>query len=262
MKAGVVPLLLFARLEIFDVEEKMRARLRTLTLVVLAGLGFCFVRSSQAEEAAAAKPAPPPQGAIVLFDGKDISGWQVGGGKPCPWQVLEDGAMEVVPKTGTITTKQKFRDCQLHVEFWLPKLPPEVKSQARANSGVFLQGLYEVQVLDSYNNPTYPMGGCGAIYKVKDPDNFEKAVRPPETWNTYDITFRAARWDAAGNRTENARITMLWNGVKVHDNVEVPKGTAGGKETPAPGPITLQDHGNKVRYRNVWIVPMEEGEKK
>ena len=92
--------------------------------------------------------------------------------------------------------------------------------------------------------------------------DFDEAVRPPETWNTYDITFRAARWDAAGNKAENARMTMLWNGVKVHDNVEVPKGTAGGKETPAPGPIMLQDHGNPIRYRNVWIVPVEEGEKK
>ena len=251
----------------------MRTRFRALTLFGLLGLSLCIVPLVGCEDAGARKPAgkmdlvddmsptPPPPGAIVLFDGKDTSAWQAGG-KPCGWKVLDDGSMEVVPKGGSISTQQKFGDCQLHVEFWLPKLPPDVTGQKRANSGVFLQGLYEVQVLDSYNNPTYPMGGCGAIYKTKDPDNVDKAVRPPETWNKYDITFRAARYDAAGNKTEIARVTVLWNGVKVHDNVEVPKPTAGAKETPPPGPVILQDHGNPVRYRNVWIVPVEEGANK
>jgi hypothetical protein len=214
------------------------------------------------EYAVEKKPTPVPQGAIVLFDGKDTSAWEGAKGTPFPWQILEDGSMEVIPKSGSISTQQKFRDFQLHVEFWLPKLAPEVKSQARANSGVFMQGRYEVQVLDSYNNPTYPMGGCAAIYKKRDPDNFDKAVRPPETWNSYDITFRAARFDAEGKKTENARMSVLWNGVKVHDNVEVTGPTSGKDEPSTPGPITLQDHGNKVRYRNIWIVPMDEGEKK
>ena len=240
----------------------MKARLQTLILIGLAGLGLSIVRPAWSEDLIDdMSPTPPPQGAIVLFNGKDTSAWQGGGGKPCPWKVLDDGTMEVVLKTGDISTKQKFRDFQLHVEFWLPNLPPDVKSQARANSGVYLQGLYEIQVLDSYNNPTYPMGGCGAIYKKKDPDNFDTAVRPPEKWNKYDATFRAARFDATGKKTENARVTVLWNVIKVHDNYEIPGPTAGGKEGPEPGPIRLQDHHNLVRYRSIWIVPIE-GEKK
>jgi type 1 glutamine amidotransferase len=211
---------------------------------------------------AAVAPAstPPPTDALVLFDGKDISAWKDRRGEPCPWKILEDGSLETVPRTGDIATEQKFRDFQMHLEFWLPKLPPSVKDQARANSGVFLQGLYEIQVLDSYDNPTHPMGGCGSIFKIKDPDNADAALKPPETWNTYDITFRAARLDAAGNKTENARVTLVWNGVKVHDNAEIPGPTLGnkGKEGDA-GPIRLQDHGGKVRYRNIWIQPLDDG---
>jgi hypothetical protein len=205
--------------------------------------------------------AQPLTGTLVLFDGRDCSAWQSISGQPCPWKVLEDGSMEVVPKSGDIATRQEFRDFHLHVEFWLPMLPPDVKDQKRANSGIFLQGRYEIQVLDSYNNSTYPKGGCCAIYKVKDPDNLDKALKPPETWNTCDITFRAARFDAAGHKTENARVTMLWNGVKAHDNVEIPGPSVGigGKESGAPGPIRLQERGDKVRYRNIWIIRLEEG---
>ncbi len=197
-------------------------------------------------------PVPAPEGAIVLFDGTDLSGWMHRDGRPAEWVLVEGGAMEVKVGSGDIQTKQTFGDFQLHLEFYLP-LMADKTSQARANSGVFLQGLYEIQVLDSYNNETYEKGECGAIYGQKSPD--VNAAQPPETWQTYDITFRAARFDASGNKTENARVTVLWNGVKIHDDVEMPKPTAGGAETGQPGPLRLQDHGNLIRYRNIWLVP-------
>lgn len=196
----------------------------------------------------------PPKGATVLFDGKSTGHWVYrDSNKPCRW-IVQDGYMQV--KAGDIATKEKFTDFQLHVEFWLPKYPDNVKSQARANSGVFLQGRYEIQVLDSYNNPTYKAGGCAALYGQKEPDDFEKAVKPPETWNTYDITFRASRFDPSGNLKEKARVTVVWNDVKVHDNVEINGPTFsldGGVH--GPGPICLQDHGCPIRFRNIWIVP-------
>lgn len=154
-------------------------------------------------------------------------------------------------------TKRQFGDYRLHVEFWLPLMPNET-SQGRANSGVYNHGRYEVQVLDSYNNPTYAMGGCGAIYGQEDP--IANAIIPPENWNSYDITFRAPRYDAAGNMTEKPRITVFHNGIKIHDNFELKGATAGGLDATQPktGPIMLQDHGAAVRYRNIWIVPLKE----
>ena len=199
------------------------------------------------------KLVPAPEGAIILFDGKDLSGWTHANGSPALW-TLVDGTMEVKVGSGDIQTKQHLGDFELRIEFWLP-LMADKTSQARANSGVFLQGLYEIQVLDSYQNETYPKGECGAIYGVKSPD--VNAAKPPEQWQTYDVTFRAARFGAEGRKAENAKVTVLWNGVKIHDNVEIEKPTAGGKEEGKPGPLRLQDHGNKIRYRNIWIVPKD-----
>ncbi|MBI1927256.1 DUF1080 domain-containing protein [Candidatus Poribacteria bacterium] len=199
------------------------------------------------------KPVPAPKGAIVLFDGKSLSDWTHTNGRPATW-TLADGMMEVNIGSGDIQTKQQFGDFELHLEFWLP-LMADKTSQARANSGVFLQGRYEIQVLDSYNNETYAKGECGAIYGLKSPD--VNAARPPDHWQTYDVTFRAARFDAGGKKTENARVTVVWNGVKIHDNVEVEKPTGGGTEEDKRGPLRLQDHGNKIRYRNIWIVPKD-----
>jgi 3-keto-disaccharide hydrolase len=201
--------------------------------------------------------AKPPKGAIVLFNGKDTSKWVSRGDKsPCQWNVV-DGYLEVKPGAPDIMTKQDFGDYKLHVEFWLP-LMADKTSQGRANSGVYNQGRYEIQVLDSYNNPTYEFGGCGAIYSQKDPD--KDAIKPPEQWNTYDITFRAARLDKEGNVTEKPRITVFHNGIKIHDNVEI-EGTATTSAITGPqpkvGPILLQDHGCPVRFRNIWIVPMK-----
>lgn len=202
--------------------------------------------------------AKPPRGAIVLFDGKDASMWKErGSNEECQWKI-QDGCLVVVPGQPDIVTKRMFGDYRLHVEFWLPLMANET-SQGRANSGVYQQGRYEVQVLDSYNNPTYKTGGCGAIYGIKDPD--QNAIIPPEQWNTYDITFRAARFDATGKQVENPRITVIHNGIKIHDNVELTAaGTGGamGDLPPGLGPIVLQDHGDAVKFRNIWIVPLNE----
>jgi hypothetical protein len=210
--------------------------------------------------------AKPPQGAIVLMDGKDLNGWTKRDGKPAEWKA-GNGYVEIVSGKGDIMTKEKFGpDFQLHVEFWLPKMPDDVKGQARANSGVYLQGRYEIQVLDSYKNDTYANGSVGALYGIIAPDKAaqEKAVKPPEQWNTYDITFRAPRVDNQGKVTEKGRLTVKLNGVTIIDDGKFDKWTGGelDQKLGEPGPILLQDHQNKaggpnVRYRNVWLKPLE-----
>ncbi|MGX1508197.1 UNVERIFIED_CONTAM: hypothetical protein RKD43_006822 [Streptomyces graminofaciens] len=188
---------------------------------------------------------------VVLFNGADRSAWQQTDGRTVQWP-LTDGAMEVC--CGDIRTKQAFGDFKLHTEFWLPVLPPDVTGQDRANSGVYLQDRYEIQVLDSYGAPP-AVDGAAAIYQRKAAD--VNAAKPPGTWQTYDITFRAARFDEAGRKTQDARVTVVWNGVTVHDDVAVAGPTgAGAPEGPTAGPIRLQDHGSKVRYRNIWIEPL------
>ncbi|MGC8667876.1 MAG: 3-keto-disaccharide hydrolase [Chthonomonadales bacterium] len=199
-------------------------------------------------------PSPhPPKGAKVLFNGKDASLWQHLDGRPVQWTVSH-GVLEVKPGTGNIVTKERFRDFQLHLEFREP-LMPDAHDQARGNSGLYLQGRYEIQILDSYHNPTYKYGGCGAIYGIKDPD--KDVCKPPLQWQTYDVFFRAARFNPDGSVKELPRVTVYWNGVKIHDAVEIPHGTTAGlgNELVAEGPIMLQDHGCPVQFRNIWIVP-------
>lgn len=232
--------------------------------MALTGLSLAIAVEAAKEE----KPVPPPKGALVLFDGKDLSGWITRDGKPAAWKA-ENGYMEVVPGKGDILTKEKFGpDFQLHVEFWLP-LMPDKKDQARANSGIFLQGRYEVQVLDSYMNKTYANGSCGALYGLVTPDleAQQKAVRPPEQWQTFDITFQAPRVDSRGKVTQKGRITVVLNGVTIINNgtfdrifAHVGPGGAFDDKIGMPGPILLQDHGNKVRYRNIWLKSLKEDE--
>ena len=191
--------------------------------------------------------------AVVLFDGKDLSGWtQAGSDKPAAWKV-EKGYMEV-NGTGNIATKRSFADFQLHVEFWLPRMA-DAAGQGRANSGVYLHGLYEVQVLDSYGLGT-TWGDCGGIYGVAVP--LVNACRPPEQWQSFDFVFHAPKFDAQGNKTASARVTAFQNGVLIHDNVEVPGPTLAGLslDPKTAGPLMLQDHGFKVRYRNIWARPI------
>jgi hypothetical protein len=202
----------------------------------------------------AGPPAPAPSDAIVLFDGRDLSGWTNAKGEPAKWQV-RDGYMEVVKGTGAIQTKAAFGDCQLHVE-WASPSPAVGEGQDRGNSGVFLMNTYEVQVLDSYQAKTYADGMASAIYGQFPP--LVNASRKPGEWQFYDIVFHAPRFDANGAVVSPARMTVFHNGVLVHDNDQLTGPTAH-KARPAYKahadklPLSLQDHNHPVRYRNIWI---------
>ncbi len=185
--------------------------------------------------------AKPPEGAVILFDGK-TNDFKEGDKK-----VTKDGLL-----MQGLNSKSTFQDFSMHIEFRIP-FEPNKRGQGRGNSGLYLQGRYEVQMLDSFglegrNNE------CGGIYTIKDPD--VNMALPPLTWQTYDVDYTAAKFDDTGKKTANAKITVKHNGVIVHKDVELPKGTTAApvKEGKEPGPIHLQDHGNPVRYRNIWVV--------
>ncbi len=168
------------------------------------------------------RPDAPPTDAVVLFDGSDLSQWAGDSGQAAPWKV-ENGYAEVVPGSGFIHTRRGFGDCQLHIE-WAAPLPPHGEGQERGNSGVFLMGRYEVQVLDSYDNKTYPDGQAAAVYGQSPP--LVNATRPPGEWQSYDIVFHRPRFDARGRVTKPARLTVFHNGVLVQDNFELSGPTA------------------------------------
>ena len=213
----------------------------------------------QATEPRVVDPGPPggpPSDAIVLFDGKDLSKWVSSNSGPARWDV-SDGVV-TVNRTGNISTKQEFGDVQLHVEW---ATPSQVKgdSQERGNSGIYLQSRYEVQVLDSYQNKTYFNGQAGAIYKQYAP--LVNASRKPGEWQMYDIIFHAPLFDDAGGVLRRASFTVLQNGVLIQDNVQVlgtttHEGEPRYSKHPPKAPLMLQDHGNPVRYRNIWIRPL------
>jgi hypothetical protein len=206
-------------------------------------------------------PGHPPSDAVVLFDGKDLSQWADKDGKPARWKV-ESGYMEVLPGSGNISTRESFGDCQLHVEFAEP-LPASGESQERGNSGVFLMGLYEMQVLDSYQNKTYADGQAASVYGQYPP--LVNASRPPGQWQIYNIIFHGPRFDKNGKVIRPARVTILHNGLLVQDNVELTGPTAHGERPPYKAhpeklPLQLQDHHNPVRFRNIWIRELKEGQ--
>jgi hypothetical protein len=190
-----------------------------------------------------------------LFDGSQPVQWvraSTGAG-PILWPVV-DGTLQVGPNTGAIETYQHFQDFELHVEFRCPATPPGTPEQSRGNSGIYLQNRYEIQVLDSYNWPLSGLNDCASIYNFRDAAT--NVARPAGEWQTYDIQFRAARWNGT-TKTEQARVSVTWNGTLVHSNVSIPGPTPGGDaESSAPGPIFLQDHGDLVRFSNMWIRPL------
>lgn len=199
-------------------------------------------------------PAPPPSDAVVLFDGRDLSEWRAEHGGEPGW-ALRDGYMEVVRGTGSLVTRRAFGDVQLHIE-WATPSPPRGEGQGRGNSGVYLMSHYEIQVLDSYGNDTYPDGQAAALYGQRPP--LGNASRAPGRWQTYDIVFRRPRFAPDGAVIEPARVTVFHNGVLVHDNAAFTGRTVHGKaaryEPHADRlPLLLQDHGDPVRFRNIWV---------
>lgn len=202
--------------------------------------------------------ADAPADAIVLFNGKDLSEWQTEDGKPAKWKVEAD-VVTVTKGGGVIKTKKAYGDCQLHVEW---RTPAEVKGegQGRGNSGIFLMGVYELQVLDSYNNRTYSNGQAGSIYKQTAP--LANASRKPGEWQTYDIIFIAPRFNKDSSVKSQARITVLHNGVLVQNNTAIWGATqyigiATNTWHKEKEPILLQDHGDAVSFRNIWIRELE-----
>ncbi len=204
--------------------------------------------------------APPPSDAVVLFDGTDLSKWQTASGQQPTWRVV-NGYFEVA-RGGGIRTRDTFEDFQLHLEFATPE-QVSGSGQGRGNSGVLINGMYEVQVLDSYENPTYPDGQAGAMYGQSPP--LVNASRPPGKWQTYDIIFESPRWNDQGELIKKANVTVIHNGLVLHNKKEFIGATDGvggvvhrslGEYRIQHGPkvfIELQDHNNPIRYRNIWI---------
>ncbi|WP_200827314.1 family 16 glycoside hydrolase [Thermomonospora echinospora] len=192
---------------------------------------------------------------ITLFDGSNLAAWEKRSGGTATWPIA-NGSMESYG--GDIRTRQTFGDFKLHVEWYEPDYPPDVTGQQRGNSGIFLQERYEVQVLESYGDTTPANNEAGAIYSKRAPDR--NMATAPGTWQTYEITFRAARYTSAGVKVDNARVTVVWNGEVVHDDVAIDGGTGDHiPESAASGGIRLQDHGDpgeNPRFRNVWIEPV------
>ncbi|KAF0236367.1 MAG: hypothetical protein FD181_2804 [Prolixibacteraceae bacterium] len=201
-------------------------------------------------------PSQAPSDAIILFDGTNLEAeWTNGNGEKPEW-IVADGCVTVKKGTGTIKTKRVFGDCQLHIE-WRTPAQVDGESQGRGNSGVFMQGIYEVQVLDNYNNRTYRNGQAGSIYKQNPP--LVNACKAPGVWQTYDIIYTAPRFNEDGTYFTPPTITVLHNGVLVQNNVKmrgpteyigIPEYTV---KKHGPGSIELQDHGNPVSFRNIWI---------
>lgn len=240
--------------------QTRRLVLTAAALLAAAGLAHAQygdisdLKLNKPEDKVDAKSTPAPKDAVILFDGKSVDGWTKTDGKtPAGWEVLDNGVLQVKPGSGNIITADKFGGSfKLHVEFRVPYLPDQ-KGQARGNSGVYVQGRYEVQVLDSYGLDAKD-NDCGAIYEVAAP--LVNACKAPTVWQSYDIEFTAPKCED-GKKTASPRITVYHNGTKIHDNIEITKDNtrAGlGGDVCTPGPIMLQDHGAPVQFRNVWLV--------
>ncbi len=248
------------------------ARLAALLGTVVAGLPVAAQRPITWPQHSMERPKPPvevappqrlpvapPAGALVLFDGRDLRWWQKqsGADEPAAWRVA-GSAMEVVAGAGGIMTRVAFSDVRLHIE-WASPSPAVGTGQDRGNSGVFFMGQYEVQVLDSYRNETYADGQAASIFGQFPPR--VNVSRAPGAWQSFDIDFHRPRFDSTGVLLRPARMTVRHNGVLVHDDVSLLGPTSFAKRTPYERhpdalPVALQDHGQKVRFRNVWAVPL------
>ena len=235
------------------------------SLAVVVGLAqaqygdISDLKIAKPEDKVDVKSEPPPSGAMVLFDGKSLDNWAKPNGKdPAPWKLVDGGAMQ--SGGGNIVTRQKF-DGPFKLatsSSRVPYLPRAASGQGRGNSGVYVQGRYEVQVLDSYGLKS-KNNDCGAIYEVAAP--LVNACKAPTVWQSYDIEFHAPKCDN-GKKTAPARMTVYQNGVKIHDDVSIPVDNtrAGlGGDPCTPGPIMLQDHGNAVQFRYIWLLPLGAG---
>jgi hypothetical protein len=226
--------------------------LPALAGVALAGLVVSSFAANEAGEPKVVDPGPPPADAIVLFDGKDLEQWESDKNGPAKWDV-KDGVM-TVNHTGYIHTKQAFGSCQLHVE-WATPAEVSGDGQGRGNSGIFMQSRYEIQVLDSYNNKTYFNGQAGSVYGQYAP--LVNVCRKPGEWQAYDIIYHAPEFGLDGTLKQAATVTVLQNGVLVQDHVTILGTLVHGppkyEAHAAKEPLALQDHGNPVRYRNIWI---------
>lgn len=204
-------------------------------------------------------PGAAPSDAIILFDGTSLDNWVAKAtGEAAGWKV-ENGYMEVVPGTGNIATKEHFGNCQLHLELAAPEIV-KGDSQGRGNSGVFMMGLYEIQVLDNYDNPTYPDGTAGAIYGQYPP--LVNACRKPGEWTSYDVVWEGPIFHK-GKCIVPAYLTLFMNGIVIHNRKALLGKTdhmvlTDYAEHPEVGPLALQDHGDLVRFRNIWYRPLKD----
>jgi hypothetical protein len=237
--------------------------MRKSLLLIFAAVSACSAQNHNLPQPTVVTPSDaaggPPSDAIILFDGKDSSQWVHKNGSPAKWPV-ENGAIVCNSGSGDIFSKQKIGSAQIHVEFAIPYMPQQ-HDQARGNSGVYLQGRYEIQVLDSYQNPTYADGSAAALYGQYPP--LVNVSRKPEEWQTYDIIFHAAQC-ADGKVTAPGTLTLLHNGVLVQDHVTIKGVTPGSvdKTVCDPAPLRLQDHHHPdakttfMRFRNIWYRPL------
>jgi hypothetical protein len=205
-------------------------------------------------------PGQPPSDAILLFGGKDVGQWEYKDGREAAWPIV-DGLLTCKSGTGNLYSKRKFGSAQIHLEFAVP-LMPNAHGQARANSGVYLQGRYEIQILDSFNNPTYANGSAGALYGQYAP--LVNVSRPPKEWQSYDIVFHAPKCGPDRQLAIPGTVTVLYNGVLVQDNATIRDRTTSSDNTDVceDGPLMLQDHYHPdvketfMQFRNIWVRPL------
>ncbi len=200
--------------------------------------------------------AEPLQGALVMFDGTNLDKWRMP--KPGDWKIMENGAVQSFIGSGSLTTKRSFKDLRVHLEFRTPFVP-EKRLSAEGNSGIKFQKVYEIQILDTYGSEGY-WAECGSVYHVQAP--YVNMCAPPLQWQTYDITFYAARFNEKGEKLSHAKVSVIHNGVAVQKDTEIERVTGGTALLPRsgspkdPAPFTLQSHSGQVQFRNIWVVEL------